>query len=74
MDDKSLDKGPDSRRTESPLHFNPAGLAIGVGAGVALGVALDNIGVGIAIGVGVGMVFSLALSRKNTGESGSDGA
>jgi hypothetical protein len=36
-----------------------AGLAIGAGFGVALGVALHNIGVWLPVGVALGLAFSL---------------
>ncbi len=45
-----------------------AWLAIGIGAGVALGVALGNVGVGIALGV----VFSIAMESSQKHRSGGD--
>jgi len=47
------------------------GLAVGMGTGVALGSALQNMGVGLAIGMGVGVAimaaFSVAGSRMRRG-------
>jgi hypothetical protein len=44
---------------ESKKKSIGAGLAIGSGFGVALGVALHNIGVWLPIGVALGLAFSL---------------
>ncbi|MGP6172464.1 hypothetical protein ACTU6V_14820 [Microbacterium sp. A204] len=38
-----------------------AGIAIGMGVGVAMGSALDNMGAGIAIGIAIGIVFAIAI-------------
>lgn len=35
-----------------------------VGAGVAIGAAMNNIAVGLAIGVGLGLVFSGMATKK----------
>ena len=40
-------------------------LAIGIGAGVSIGVALENIGAGIAIGVAFGLVMGKLTTKKN---------
>ena len=52
-------------------RINPAGLPIGIGAGVATGAAMDNIGVGMAIGTGLGIVPSLVLGQAQ-GARGDD--
>jgi hypothetical protein len=39
------------------------GLAIGAGAGVALGLVFDNLALGIAIGAGMGMAIGAGLSQ-----------
>jgi hypothetical protein len=41
------------------------GLAIGVGIGVALGAAFNNLAVGIALGAGLGVVFDEVIARRN---------
>jgi len=40
-------------------------LAAGVGAGIAIGTATDNIGVWLAIGVAVGMGMTSAFWKRN---------
>lgn len=55
-----------------------AGIAIGMGVGVATGSALDNMGLGIAIGVAIGAVFAIAIGsigrrrKPRDDESGDD--
>ena len=48
--------------------FNPAGIAIGMGAGIAIGAGLDNVGIGIIIGAAMGIIFSVALGQANNEE------
>ena len=49
------------------------GLAIGIGTGVALGAAMDNMGAGIAIGVAIGVALEAGLRRrKSSGDQGDD--
>lgn len=40
-----------------------AGIALGMGVGVATGSALDNMGAGLAIGIVIGVVFAIAIGR-----------
>lgn len=56
----------------SPMPRLGAGVAIGAGIGVALGVAMDNITVGIAIGFGAGIVLGIALSRQDDIDKGEE--
>jgi hypothetical protein len=50
------------------------GMALGIGVGMAFGVALDNIGMGIALGAGVGVAFAVALaSQEETEEEMNEG-
>ena len=46
-----------------------AWVAIGIGVGAALGVAMNNIGLWIAIGVVLGVVVGVAIGRSNKGAS-----
>ena len=39
-------------------------LAIGIGTGILIGVALDNIGAGIAIGVGFGLAAGTLVGKR----------
>jgi hypothetical protein len=39
-------------------------IAIGAGVGVALGVAMDNLGLWLAIGVGIGVAIGVVKARK----------
>jgi uncharacterized membrane protein len=48
-------------------YYAGVGVALGAGAGTALGVALDNIAVGVAVGAGVGVVLGAALSMRSKG-------
>jgi hypothetical protein len=42
-----------------------AGILLGTGVEVALGVALDNVAVGIAMGAGVGVALAAGLARRD---------
>ena len=44
-----------------------AWVAIGIGVGAALGVAMDNIGLWLAVGLVLGLVIGTALSRSKSG-------
>jgi hypothetical protein len=46
-----------------------AWIAIGIGIGAALGVAMNNLGLWLAIGVVLGVVAGAAIGRSNTGAS-----
>jgi len=47
-------------------------IALGVGVGTDLGVALDNIGVWIAVGTGVGVPVGTAFSGNGPKNNASD--
>ena len=55
---------PNTKQSEKDNRMMGAGVAIGAGLGIALGVAMDNIGVGVAIGVGGGIAIGSALSQQ----------
>jgi hypothetical protein len=44
-----------------------AGIAIGAGFGVAMGVAFDNLALGIAIGAAIGVAIGAALEQSRGG-------
>lgn len=48
----------------SPITL-ATGIALGAGAGTALGVALGHVGPWIAIGIGVGVAIALACVPKS---------
>lgn len=45
-------------------------IAIGVGAGTAIGVALDNLPLGMGIGVAAGLILGIAFEIKKKKDSG----
>ncbi len=53
---------PSNERRESRAA---AWLPIGIGIGVVVGVALDNIGLGIAIGTAIGVALMAAQHEKS---------
>ncbi len=55
----------DKKKGAVPRPMLLLGMCIGIGAGIAIGIALDNIGAGVAIGVGVGLAIGVALERRN---------
>ena len=57
--DKKPEGGDDD---SSKLALNGAWIAIGAGVGVAIGVALDNIGIWLPIGVAVGAALSMYMT------------
>lgn len=60
----------DKKKGMLPRPMLLLGMCIGIGAGLAIGIALDNIGAGVAIGVGMGIAIGAALERRN--KSGGD--
>jgi hypothetical protein len=46
--------------------FNPVWLAVGIGVGTAIGVALKNIAVGISVGaaIGIGLAFVVPAAKR----------
>lgn len=55
------EKKPEKEATKQV--FNPAGIIIGIGAGFAMGIALNDAIMGLVIGVGLSLVFGLALGQ-----------
>jgi hypothetical protein len=65
-DDPLMAETTDGKQPKKPpANMVGAGMVIGVGAGVALGAALDNIAVGVPVGAGVGLALGVALSAKS---------
>ena len=55
-------KGKESKKQPGSLYG--VGIALGVGAGVALGLVFDNLPLGLAMGAGVGLTFGVALDQQ----------
>jgi len=56
--------GEKEKRPAQAFSFLP----VGIGAGITIGVTMNNIGdVGLAIGAGIGVVLSLGFYYKNKG-------
>jgi hypothetical protein len=55
----------DNPKNDGP-KFNPVWLAVGIGVGTAIGVALKNIAVGIGVGaaIGIGLAFAIPGGKK----------
>lgn len=62
-----MEQRPSTRR---PRRYTQSGaeLAIGIGAGVALGAAFGNLAMGIAIGTGMGVALGEIMARRNRSE------
>ena len=60
-DDEDKNNG---KRDKTPV-LSGAWIAIGAGVGVALGVALDNIGLWLAIGIAIGAAMSATQVRMS---------
>ena len=50
---------------ESTTHFLPIFMSIGIGTGVAIGAAMDNIPIGMSIGVSIGLCLGAAIDMLN---------
>jgi hypothetical protein len=60
-----MNSDSDNGRSDDRLaNMIAVGLAIGAGAGVALGLVFDNLALGIAIGAGMGMAIGAGLSQR----------
>jgi len=73
------DRQPSSHETVARLSWG-AGIAIGMGAGVALGTALDNMAVGIGLGLAIGVALMALVNlvrsrsaRRRSSASGTEG-
>ena len=54
-------------------HYMPIGMCIGIGVGMAIGAAMDNIPIGMCMGLSIGMAIgAIADSRKKTAEGSSE--
>ena len=63
--DSGQDRESGGRETDRPANsMMGAGIAIGAGLGVALGVALDMLPLGIAIGAGIGVAIGAAMDQS----------
>lgn len=60
---------PDKKRDSRYLG---AGLAIGIGVGLALGSEMDNVGAGLAIGIAVGIALGSGMQRRKGSHSEKD--
>lgn len=45
--------------------FNPAGIAIGIPLGTAIGVSMDNLALGLGLGTSMGVALAFALGAGN---------
>ena len=50
------------------IKFYPAVILLGLGVGIALAAALDNIAVGIGVVIGAGVVFSAEFKGRGIEE------
>lgn len=58
---EEVEKKKEARRAANPKGV---GLLMGVGAGLALGVALNNLAIGASVGSGIGLIFELGLAQQ----------
>lgn len=64
MKNVSTKQSPDANKHSRMDVGIGAGLVIGAGFGVALGVALDNLPLGIVIGTGFGLTLGVSIGSK----------
>lgn len=60
MENESDKKTSQKNKTLSPIFF----LALGVGAGTAIGVAMDQLALGVGLGAAIGIVLLLLYTRR----------
>ena len=58
--------------SNNKIQYLPIGMCLGMGVGVAIGAAMDNIGVGMCLGIGIGLCFGSALNAANRKQPESD--
>jgi MFS superfamily sulfate permease-like transporter len=60
----------ESQKKKSKQWIDAPWLALGIGVGTALGVALHNLAVGVGLGTAIGILFSVIRGRKNSDNCG----
>ena len=60
------------KNQQNGRRFNPAGLCIGLSAGLCFGTAMGNMGLGIYLSLGIGLRYCVALGR-HTDDGDKDG-
>jgi len=53
-----------SKKDRQPASMMGAGVALGVGIGAAIGVAMDNVGLGIGVGAAIDVAVGAALTQR----------
>lgn len=60
------------KNTDNKMQYMPIGMCLGLSIGMAIGAAMDNIGVGMCFGLGIGLCFGSAIDAHNRKKSDSD--
>ncbi len=63
-----MDSGKEKKTRKPPGRYLGAGIAIGIGVGVAI----HNIGAGLAMGIALGVALDRTRGKKENDDKGSD--
>lgn len=56
-----METNKNNNKEPGGLQYMPIGMCIGIGIGMAVGAAMDNIGVGMCMGMSIGMCFGIVM-------------
>ena len=62
----------DNKDSQNKIQYMPIFMCLGVSVGMAIGVAIDNIGIGMCFGAGIGMCLGTFLDSTKNKKSGND--
>ena len=60
-----MEDNTNNNQEPNNIQYMPIGMCIGIGVGMAIGAALDNIPIGMCIGLSVGMCIGVIIDSKN---------
>ena len=69
-----MESNKNNNQEPNNIQYMPIGMCIGIGVGMAIGAALDNIATGMCIGLSIGMCVGVlidSINKKKTDDNSS---
>ena len=67
-----MKENKNNNQEPNKMQYMPIGMCIGIGVGMAIGTALDNIAIGMCMGLSVGMGIGAIIDYNNNKKSDND--